>query len=176
MWQCHYTSNQCHYTSKIISRPLSLLGWWKWYTHAEINIWKFWIHVSACCEPQGRGFHWGFWKEEFYRMIFSKASGNIFFLGIPKGTLLLGVGNVQCPCESTPTGWRRPTGCLESQVIFRKRATNYRAFLRGMTYKDNASYTSIHYSVRYPRDFPLWCTRNSTRTWKYMCVFCTNMW
>jgi len=40
------------------------------------------------------------------------------------------------------TGRRRPIGCLESQVIFRKRATNYRALLRKMTYKDKASYGS----------------------------------
>jgi len=40
------------------------------------------------------------------------------------------------------TEWRRPIGSLKSQVIFRKRATNYRALLRKMTYKDNASYDS----------------------------------
>ena len=33
------------------------------------------------------------------------------------------------------TGWRRPIGCLKLQVIFRKRATNYRALLRKLTYK-----------------------------------------
>jgi len=40
------------------------------------------------------------------------------------------------------TGWRRPIGCLKSQDSFRKRATNYRALLRKMTYKDKASYGS----------------------------------
>ena len=40
------------------------------------------------------------------------------------------------------TGWRRPIGCLKLQVIFRKRATNHRALLRKMTYKDKASYGS----------------------------------
>jgi len=40
------------------------------------------------------------------------------------------------------TGWRRLIGCLKLQVIFRKRATNYRALLRKMTYKDKASYDS----------------------------------
>ena len=34
------------------------------------------------------------------------------------------------------TGWRRLIGCLKLQVIFRKRATNYRALLWEMTYKD----------------------------------------
>jgi len=36
---------------------------------------------------------------------------------------------------SQDTGWRRPIGCLKLQVIFRKRATNYRALLRKMTDK-----------------------------------------
>jgi len=40
------------------------------------------------------------------------------------------------------TGWRRLIGCLKLQVIFRKRATNYRALLRKLTYGDKASYDS----------------------------------
>jgi len=40
------------------------------------------------------------------------------------------------------TGWRRSIGCLKLQVIFCKRATNYRALLRKMTYKDKVSYDS----------------------------------
>jgi len=40
------------------------------------------------------------------------------------------------------TGWRRPIGCLKLQVIFRKRATDYRALLRKITYEDKASYDS----------------------------------
>jgi len=40
------------------------------------------------------------------------------------------------------TGWRRRRGCLKLQVIFRKRATNYRALLRKITYRDKASYDS----------------------------------
>jgi len=40
------------------------------------------------------------------------------------------------------TGWRRPIGCLQSQVLFRKRDSNYRARLRKTTYKDKASYDS----------------------------------
>jgi len=47
------------------------------------------------------------------------------------------------------TGWRRPKGCLESQVIFRKWATNYRALLRKMTYKDKVSYASSPPCIRY---------------------------
>ena len=43
---------------------------------------------------------------------------------------------------NTHTGWRRPIECLQLQVICRKRATNYRALLRKMTYKDKASYGS----------------------------------
>ena len=37
-------------------------------------------------------------------------------------------------------GWRRLIGCLKLQVIFGKRATNYRALLRKMTYEDKAFY------------------------------------
>ena len=44
----------------------------------------------------------------------------------------------------TGTGWRRPTGFLKLQVIFRKRATDYRALWRKMTYKDKASCRSCH--------------------------------
>ena len=43
---------------------------------------------------------------------------------------------------SWTTGWRRPTRWLKLQVIFRKRATNYRALLRKMTYTDKASSAS----------------------------------
>jgi len=34
------------------------------------------------------------------------------------------------------TGWQTLTGCLKLQVFFRKRATNYRALLRKITYED----------------------------------------
>ena len=40
------------------------------------------------------------------------------------------------------TGWRRLIGCLKLLVIFRKRATDYRALLRKLTYEDKASYES----------------------------------
>ena len=39
--------------------------------------------------------------------------------------------------------WRRPIGCLNLQVLFCKRATNHRALLQKMTYKDKASYGSL---------------------------------
>jgi len=39
-------------------------------------------------------------------------------------------------------GWQRPIWCLKLQVIFRKRATDYRAHLQKMTSKDKASYVS----------------------------------
>ena len=40
------------------------------------------------------------------------------------------------------TGWRRLIECLKLQVICCKRATNYRALLQKMTYKDKVSYGS----------------------------------
>jgi len=44
--------------------------------------------------------------------------------------------------DVSDTGWPRLRGCLQLQVIFRKRATNYRALFRKMTYEDMASYGS----------------------------------
>ena len=46
--------------------------------------------------------------------------------------------------DTRHTGRPRVIKCLESQVIFRKRATNYRALLRKMTYKHKASYDLRH--------------------------------
>jgi len=43
------------------------------------------------------------------------------------------------PTSVSTTGWRRPLGCLKLQVIFRKRATNYRALWQKTTYKDKVS-------------------------------------
>ena len=39
-------------------------------------------------------------------------------------------------------GWRRPIGCLQLQVIFGKRATNYTALLQKTTSAHKASYGS----------------------------------
>jgi len=41
------------------------------------------------------------------------------------------------------TEWRRGIGCLELQVFFRKRATNYKALLRKTICKDKASYAPL---------------------------------
>ena len=54
-------------------------------------------------------------------------------------TLLIHTKIILFLLSQPPTGWRRPIGCLKLQVIFRKRATNYRALLRKMTYKDKTS-------------------------------------
>ena len=45
--------------------------------------------------------------------------------------------------RSPSTVWRRYIVCLKLQVSFRKRATNYRALLWEMTYRDKASYGSL---------------------------------
>jgi len=44
--------------------------------------------------------------------------------------------------ECVGTGWQGPIACLELQVVFRKRATNYRTLLRKMTYEEKAFYGS----------------------------------
>ena len=46
------------------------------------------------------------------------------------------------PVERQTTEWRRVIGCLKLQVIFCKRATEYRALWRKMTCRDKASYDS----------------------------------
>ena len=40
------------------------------------------------------------------------------------------------------TGWRRLIGSPKLQIIFHKRATQYRSLLPKMTYKDKGSYES----------------------------------
>ena len=60
------------------------------------------------------------------------------------------------------TGWWRPIGCVKLQVSFRKRATNYRALLRKMTYKDKATCAS-----------PPTCSRHHFQWgWKWPICFC----
>jgi len=44
--------------------------------------------------------------------------------------------------RKSDTGWQKPIGCLKLQVSFHKKATDYRALLQKMTYKDKASYRS----------------------------------
>jgi len=53
--------------------------------------------------------------------------------------LFCGKSNKRYSTKDIATGWRRLIGCLKLQVIFRKRATNYRALLWKMTYEDKAS-------------------------------------
>jgi len=55
---------------------------------------------------------------------------------------LLRVLMVRCQKSALLQVWRRLIGYLKLQVIFRKRATKYRALLRKITCKDKASYDS----------------------------------
>jgi len=75
---------------------------------------------------------------------------------------------IDSPC----TGWRRLVGCLKLQMIFRKRATDYRALLRKMTYKDKASYDSTPPCSIAPY------TKNHgiTRAYTYIWVVCCSVW
>ena len=50
--------------------------------------------------------------------------------------------SIECNTMTLDTGWRKPIRCLKLQVIFRKRATDYRALLWKMACKDKASYGS----------------------------------
>jgi len=51
---------------------------------------------------------------------------------------------------TTHTGWRRLVGSPKLQIIFHKRATKYKSFLRKMTYKDKESYESSPPCIRCP--------------------------
>jgi len=81
-----------------------------------------------------------------------------FLSGIAYGTWIID----KC---ALVTGWRRPIWCLKLQVIFHKRATNYRALLQKMTYKDKASYGSLpsctSISTRGIWLIPSWFTRDT---------------
>jgi len=70
----------------------------------------------------------------------------------------------------THTGWRRPIGCLKLQVIFCKRATNCRALLQEMTYKDTASYgSSPPCTNEMPHSYLTWRV-HTWRAWFICCV------
>ena len=62
----------------------------------------------------------------------------------PSSLSRLSLSHIHTPdthrCRTSDTGWQRLVGCLALQVIFRKRATNYRALWWKMTYKDKACY------------------------------------
>ena len=75
--------------------------------------------------------------------------------------------------QSITTGWRRLIVFLKLQVIFRQRATKYRALLRKMTYGDKVSYgspppctqcwlTEIHRNAK--QYWVVWQTRKVTLT------------
>ena len=69
-------------------------------------------------------------------------SWKIYFHG--KHIFMASVYEFSCDYMHTHTNkhWQRPIGCFKSQVFFSKRATNSRALLQKMTYKDKASYGS----------------------------------
>jgi len=68
------------------------------------------------------------------------------------------------------TEWRRLIGCLKLKVIFRKRATNYRALLRKMTYEDKASCDSTPPCTKSCRACVWWCTIETPHAHHHMRV------
>ena len=76
--------------------------------------------------------------------------------------------------EKGHTGCRRPIGRRKLQVIFRKKATCYRALLRKMTYQDKASYgssppcTHIHEMCLFVHSLFIRCMYS---TYVCMCIF-----
>jgi len=63
-------------------------------------------------------------------------------------------------CVNRYTERRRPVGCRKLQVIFRKRATNHRALLKKMTYRDKTTYDSSQPCTAN-------CRYDGTQSWDY---------
>jgi len=61
-----------------------------------------------------------------------------------KEPLIIGLFCEKCLVDAC-TGWRRCIECLKLQVSFRKRATNYRALLRNITYKKRRHRTHLRH-------------------------------
>jgi len=75
------------------------------------------------------------------------------------------VASAVASTRKAATGWWDPIECLEVQVSFRKRATNHRALLQKMTYKDEASYASSPpCSRKTPPSFPIYELKNASTT------------
>ena len=80
------------------------------------------------------------------------------------GIVLAGLTSHHTCMYTYSTGWRGPTGCLNLQVIFRKRANNSGALLRKMTYEDKASCGSWPPCITTCMNVPMkvrWMTRMS---------------
>jgi len=76
----------------------------------------------------------------------------------------------------TCTGRQRCIGCLKLQISFRKKATNYRALLQKMTYKDQASCGSLPpcrschtYSMKKSRHTCKWAVSH-LHVWNETCL------
>jgi len=92
-------------------------AWSAWYFICRLYgmwWWRRWV------------FKHSFWGVGF--CVFGQVSGSVYW--------------VSFHMVDNTTGWRRPIGCLKLQVISRKRATNYRALLWKMTFKDTTWYVS----------------------------------
>ena len=68
---------------------------------------------------------------------------------------------------NSSTVWRRSIGCLKFQVVFRKRAANYRVLLREMTSKIRHLLTLRHPGRKASAHFAeIWDTPDSYVTWR----------
>ena len=118
------TNEACHVWRRI-GRSHPIVG--------GVQVWKIWSclsRINESCHAYERVMS-HIWKSHVNSRSNRKAPDNI---SAPYS--LPWMSYVTC------TGWQRPIGCLKLQVIFRKRATDYRALLRKMTCKDKASYES----------------------------------
>jgi len=121
--------------------------------------------------------HFGVWNQDFSPVHLWKTYVFAFF-GVWTKFFLFGCPAFCSKCVKQVFGlcdtrWRKPTGCLKLHVIFRNRATTYRALLQKITCKDRASYgSSPPCTIRSPVRSCVKCTSGVLNMWNkyFTCV------
>jgi len=153
VWQTHVSWVQCnpHGSPATLFFEKDATSYCAYsYIHVYMQLfprkrWYFILCIFICI----RIYIWLFCSKKMLFPIVQDSNFFFFFFFFSKGMLfhmlyyficcIFGT----CMCRIRPmshTGWRRPIGCLKLQVIFCKRATNYRAILRKMPCTDEASH------------------------------------
>jgi len=106
------------------------------HTYERSDVWVTWrihtcdmTHPYVCCDSSIRVTWLVYMCDATHSYVYMR----IHTFGVIRSYVWL---------TASSTGWRRPIGRLKLQVIFCKRATNYRALLRKITCEDKASYES----------------------------------
>jgi len=134
VWMSHVThmNASCHASSWVLSHIWTSATCIQIYTNEYSH-----IKVSTLVMPRSMQHHATQHRANIY-MLHMLHVCNIYMLHMI-------FPNFSCTViwySRFSTGWRWLIGCLKLQVILGKRATNYRALLRKMTYEDKAPYDS----------------------------------